>query len=81
MQDASASTITHRMPAFLEALTRAAQALSDDQLTHELACAERCARLATRSRRDLWMARIRCIRCELERRSAERSGTNPWLGR
>ena len=71
----------HHIPRLIEALTHAAQGLSDEQLQSELRCAERCVMLSTRTRRDLWMARLRCIRCELERREAERAGTNPWLGR
>jgi len=63
------------MTTYLEyATTRAAQ-LSDEELVCELRCAERCAMLCTRTRRDLALMRARCLRRELERRATTRTGT------
>lgn len=44
--------------------------LSNEQLQCELACAERCAMTATRTRRDAALVRVRCLRAEIERRAA-----------
>lgn len=49
-------------------LTLAASRLPDEQLVCELQCAEKCALLATRTRREAALLRARCLRLELERR-------------
>ena len=46
----------------------AAARLPDDRLVCELQCAEKCALLATRTRREAALLRARCLRLELERR-------------
>lgn len=51
-----------------ERLCTTASNLSDDELLCELECSERCALLATRTRRELALLRWRCVRRELERR-------------
>ncbi len=63
---------------FDQTLSQLASTLSDDELCAEYRCAERCALLATRSRRDLALLRLRCICRELERRqiaSVKQSGS------
>jgi len=65
------------MTTFLEYTAAKAACLSDEELVCELRCAERCALLSTRSRRDLALLRVRCLRRELERRSA--SAPTPQL--
>lgn len=57
------------MTSLLESTTTRVACLSDEQLLWELRCAERCALLATRTRRDLALLRIRCLRQEIERRA------------
>jgi hypothetical protein len=47
----------------------AAAHLPSDDLLHELRCAEDCARIATRTRRDAALLRVRCLRVELQRRA------------
>lgn len=54
-------------------ITRAATRLSDEELTSAIRAAERCALCSTRTRRDLALLRLRCLRCEMERRSSEHS--------
>ena len=51
-----------------ECLSKTAQHLSDEELAQALACSERCALLATRTRREAALLRCRCLRVELERR-------------
>jgi hypothetical protein len=50
-------------------LCQAASRLSDEQLEREIVCARRAALLATRTRRDAALLRIRCLRLEVERRA------------
>jgi hypothetical protein len=50
------------------ALSNLAARLSDDELLREFCCAERCALLSTRCRRDVALLRMRCICRELARR-------------
>lgn len=52
-----------------EYLNEAAARLSDDELICEFQCAERCALLSTRTRRDVALLRVCCLRRELERRA------------
>lgn len=59
------------MTSLLESTATRVACLSDDQLVCELRCAERCALLSTRTRRDLALLRVRCLRRELERRSLQ----------
>jgi hypothetical protein len=53
-------------------MTRAAERMDDAQLAAELARVRRCALCMTRSRRELARLQIRCLECELERRSGPR---------
>lgn len=46
--------------------------MSDEDLYRLLEATERCAMCMTRSRRDVELMRLRCLRCELERRATER---------
>jgi hypothetical protein len=57
------------MAGLTEQLSREAARLSDEELVCELQCAERCALLATRTRRELALLRARCLRHELEART------------
>ena len=50
-----------------------ASKLSDEKLVCELQCAEQCALLTTRTRREAALLRARCLRLELERRSLKES--------
>jgi hypothetical protein len=50
-------------------LADAASKLPNEQLVCELQCAEKCALLATRTRREAALLRARCLRLELERRA------------
>lgn len=50
-------------------LSELATRLPDEQLLCELRCAEKCALLATRTRREAALLRARCLRLELERRA------------
>lgn len=54
-------------------LERAVAQLSDDDLATEVHCAERCALLSTRTRRELALLRLRCLQCELARRGRRRA--------
>lgn len=54
---------------FCGCLSEAATRLPDDQLLRELQCVERCALLATRTRREAALLAARCLRHELERRA------------
>lgn len=56
-----------------EYYTRTAATLSDDELLRALSSTERCALCLTRNRRDVALLRLRCLRCELERREALRA--------
>ena len=49
-------------------LDESASRLGDEELLCELRCAERCALLCTRTRRELALKRVACYRRELERR-------------
>ena len=50
-------------------MSEAATRLPDDQLLRELQCVEKCALLATRTRREAALLTARCLRLELERRA------------
>jgi hypothetical protein len=50
-------------------MSDAATRLPDDQLLAELRCVEKCALLATRTRREAALLAARCLRLELERRA------------
>jgi len=54
---------------FERCVCETATRLSDDQLRCELDCAQRCALMATRTRREAALLRARCLRLELERRA------------
>jgi hypothetical protein len=56
-------------------LAEAAARLPDEQLVCEIECAERCALLATRTRREAALLRARCLRLELERRGLAQTRT------
>jgi hypothetical protein len=56
------------MVGITERLSTTAARLSDDELLCELECSERCALLSTRTRREIALLRLRCVRRELERR-------------
>ena len=58
-----------------DCLTRTACRLTDAELATALACAEKCAVLATRTRREAALLRTRCIRLELERRKLAATAT------
>ena len=51
-----------------DCIFHAAAQLPDDRLVCELQCAEKCALMATRTRREAALLRARCLRLELERR-------------
>jgi hypothetical protein len=53
---------------FCRCLAETAAHLSDEELERALACAERCALLATRTRREAALLSARCLRLERERR-------------
>ena len=50
-------------------MAQAATRLPDDVLLRELNCVEKCALLATRTRREAALLAARCLRLELERRA------------
>ncbi|GAC1322099.1 MAG: hypothetical protein NVS2B16_20950 [Chloroflexota bacterium] len=52
-----------------ERLVKLTRTLSDDQLMRELGLAQRKALLSTRCCRDLALLRVRCLRCEADRRA------------
>lgn len=58
---------------FLSSMERAAARMRDEELTAELTRIRRCALCLTRCRRDLALMQIRCLECELERRSYSRA--------
>ena len=64
-------------------LANLAARLSDDELLQEFCCAERCALLSTRSRREVALLRMRCICRELARRRGTEavtpSAVHEWL--
>ncbi|TAK25753.1 MAG: hypothetical protein EPO26_01910 [Chloroflexota bacterium] len=47
--------------------------LNDTQLRCEIDCVERCAFAATRTRREIALVRLRCLRAEMERRQGARA--------
>ena len=51
-----------------DCIFHAAAQLPDEKLLCELQCAEKCALIATRTRREAALLRARCLRLELERR-------------
>jgi hypothetical protein len=53
-------------------ISRAAAGMSDEDLTHAIRAAERCALCSTRARRDLHLMCVRCLREELTRRLTAR---------
>jgi hypothetical protein len=55
---------------FAQYYARSAALLSDEALVSELRCARQLAMRCTRTRRDLALMRVRCLDCELARRSA-----------
>jgi hypothetical protein len=59
-------------------LTRYATSLSDEALVAELQRTERCALCLTRTRREMALMRLSCLRCELERR---RESASPKAGK
>jgi hypothetical protein len=61
------------MTPFERSICQAAQELSAEQLRCELDCARRCALESTRTRRDLALLRLRCLRLEMERRAVRAS--------
>ena len=54
---------------FAQSYARSAALLSDEALARELRCARQLASQCTRTRRDLALLRIRCLDCELARRT------------
>lgn len=57
----------------LDRLNQAAARLSDDELEQAIHSAQRCAMCTTRTMRDLALMRLRCLRCELDRRAGTRA--------
>jgi hypothetical protein len=55
---------------FAQYYAQTAARLSDEALMTELRCARQSAMQCTRTRRDLALMRLRCLDCELARRSA-----------
>jgi hypothetical protein len=55
---------------FAQYYAQTAARLSDEALMTELRCARQSALQCTRTRRDLALMRLRCLDCELARRSA-----------
>jgi hypothetical protein len=60
------------MNATYKRMSRAAASLSDDDLARMLHAAERCALCSTRNRKDMALMCVRCLRGELDRRTATR---------
>jgi hypothetical protein len=58
-----------------DCVSDAAARLPDDRLISELLCAQKCALMATRTRREAALLRARCLRLELERRKLAASQT------
>ena len=63
-----------------ECLVEAAARLPDEQLVCELRCAQRCALLTTRTRREAALLRAHCLRLELERRQLAAARTIATAG-
>jgi hypothetical protein len=52
-------------------MNQAATQLSDKELAAAIMAVERCALCLTRTRRELALMRLRCLRCEMERRQSD----------
>lgn len=52
-----------------ERFDRDAARLSDEQLARAIVSMECCARCFTRTRREVALMRLRCLRCEQDRRA------------
>jgi hypothetical protein len=56
-------------------MNQAAAQLSDQELAAAILAVERCALCLTRTRRELALMRLHCLRCERERRQSEEQPT------